>query len=75
MRGRQGFPWIGVIVAGAVVCGVQAPPGVAFATPAPNPPPAPPPVQASAQTSVGGGSGQPVAEGGPDHEDHDAEQG
>lgn len=65
MRGKQGFPGIGAVVAGTVACGVLATPGVAFATPPPSPPPVPtpPPVQSSAQTSIGGGSGQPVSRG------------
>ncbi|MFF3436915.1 hypothetical protein [Streptosporangium sp. NPDC002721] len=62
MRGKQGFPWIGVIVAGAVVCGVQATPGVALATPAPDPAltstpasaPAPAPMPPSARTPARG---------------------
>jgi hypothetical protein len=45
MRDKQGFPGIGAIVAGAVVCGVLATPGVALATPAPDPTPMPPSVQ------------------------------
>ncbi|MEU8382263.1 putative Ig domain-containing protein [Streptosporangium sp. NPDC048865] len=74
MRGKQGFPWMGIIVAGAVVCGVPATPGVALATPAPDPAPAPAsiqapdPVAAPAPPSVrppdqapAGGAGQPVA--------------
>ncbi|WP_436756870.1 hypothetical protein [Streptosporangium sp. V21-05] len=48
MRGKQGIPGIGVIVAGTVTCGVLATPGVALATPAPDPTPIPAtsPVQA-----------------------------
>lgn len=37
MHGKQGFPGIGAIVAGAVACGVLATPGAAFATPDPTP--------------------------------------
>ncbi|WP_440097875.1 putative Ig domain-containing protein [Streptosporangium sp. H16] len=48
MRGKRGFPGIGAIVAGAVVCGVLATPRVALAIPVPDPPPAPAPVQAQA---------------------------
>ncbi|MEU8037313.1 putative Ig domain-containing protein [Streptosporangium sp. NPDC049078] len=42
MHGRQRFPGLGAIIAGAVTCGVLATPGVAFATPTPDPIPAPP---------------------------------
>ncbi|MFF5242864.1 putative Ig domain-containing protein [Streptosporangium sp. NPDC000095] len=42
MHGRQRFPGLGAIIAGAVTCGVLATPGVAFATPTPDPMPAPP---------------------------------
>ncbi|MGS2640376.1 putative Ig domain-containing protein [Streptosporangium sp. G12] len=48
MRGKRGFPGIGAVVAGAVVCGVLATPRVALAIPVPDPPPAPSPVQVPA---------------------------
>ncbi|MGJ6966470.1 hypothetical protein ACSDR0_31620 [Streptosporangium sp. G11] len=49
MRDKQGFPGLGAIVAGAVVCGVLATPGVALAIPASDPAPMPPSAQPSAQ--------------------------
>jgi hypothetical protein len=68
MRDKQGFPGIGAIVAGAVVCGVLATPGVALATPAPDPTPMPPSVQPLApmppsaqipvEVSIVGGAGK-----------------
>jgi|GEM_PF-6928417 len=66
MHGRQRFPAIGAIIAGAVTCGVLATPGVAFATPAPDPVPAPPPsAQLTVRAPVTDGSGQPIMEGSP----------
>ncbi|MEV0757044.1 putative Ig domain-containing protein [Streptosporangium sp. NPDC050280] len=64
MHGRQRFPGLGAIIAGAVTCGVLATPGVAFATPTPDPmpTPAPPSPQITVRAPAIDGSGHPAAE-------------